>query len=44
LRRFIRAINTGEVFHPNFEEAVDLHRTIEAITRSSESGGWEKVV
>jgi predicted dehydrogenase len=44
LRRFIRAINTGEVFHPNFAEAISLHRTIEAITRASESGSWERVV
>jgi predicted dehydrogenase len=43
LRRFMRAINAGEVFHPNFGEALNLHRTIEAIARSSESGGWETV-
>jgi predicted dehydrogenase len=44
LRRFMRAINAGEVFHPNFEEALSLHRTIEAVARSSERNGWEKVV
>jgi predicted dehydrogenase len=44
LRRFMRAINAGEVFRPNFGEALNLHRTIEAIARSSETGGWEKVV
>src|SRR5262249_49324820 len=43
LRRFIRAINAGEVFHPNFGEALSLHQTIEAVVRSSESGSWETV-
>jgi len=43
LQRFIRAIDKGEVFHPNFSEAVGLHRTIEAVVRSSATGTWEKV-
>jgi predicted dehydrogenase len=30
--------------HPNFAEAVSLHRTIEAIVRSSSTGRWEAVV
>ncbi|MBI3328997.1 MAG: Gfo/Idh/MocA family oxidoreductase [Nitrospinae bacterium] len=41
LRRFIRAINEGAGFHPNFAEAVSLHRTIEAVVRSSKTGTWE---
>jgi len=43
LRRFIRAVNEGAAFHPNFEDAVRLHRTIEAVVRSSQSGRWEMV-
>jgi hypothetical protein len=30
--------------HPNFADAVSLHRTIEAIVRSSSTGRWEAVV
>ena len=43
LRRLIRAIDQGEAFHPNFSEAVRLHRTIEAVVRSSATGTWERV-
>lgn len=43
LRRFIRSIHDGMSFHPNFEEAVSLHRTIEAIKRSAATGAWERL-
>ncbi len=44
LRRFLRSVSQGESFHPCFGEAVNLHRTIEAVVRSSETGTWEKVL
>jgi len=43
LRRFIRSIREGTTFHPNFEEAVSLHRTIDAIKRSGATGNWERL-
>lgn len=43
LRRFIRALNSREGFHPNFGEAVSLHRTIEAVVRSSKTDTWEQI-
>ena len=43
LRRCIQAIATGEEFHPNFAEAVTLHRTIEALVHSSKAGTWTQV-
>ena len=30
-------------FHPHFGEAVSLHRTLEAVVRSSATGHWEAV-
>jgi predicted dehydrogenase len=44
LRHFMRCIQDGTTFHPNFADAVSLHRTIEAIVRSSSTGRWEAVV
>ena len=44
LRHFMRCIKDRTTFHPNFAEAVSLHRTIEAIVRSSSTGRWEAVV
>jgi predicted dehydrogenase len=44
LRRCIQAIAAGEDFHPNFAEAVGLHRTIEALVHSSKRGTWTEVV
>jgi predicted dehydrogenase len=43
LRRCIHAISARESFHPNFAEAVALHRTIEAVVHSSKSGTWTEV-
>jgi predicted dehydrogenase len=43
LRRCIQAIAADEDFHPNFAEAVALHRTIEALVHSSERGTWTEV-
>jgi predicted dehydrogenase len=43
LRRCIRTIAAGEDFHPNFAEAVGLHRTIEALVHSSRRGTWVEV-
>jgi predicted dehydrogenase len=43
LRRCLQAISAGEEFHPNFAEAVALHRTIEALLHSSKRGTWTEV-
>jgi len=43
LRRFIRAVNAGGEFQPDFGQAVRLHRTIEAVMRSSATGTWEHI-
>ena len=38
LRQFIQSLNTGTLFHPHFGDAVSLHRTLEAVVRSSATG------
>jgi predicted dehydrogenase len=43
LRRCLRAVAAGEDFHPDFAEAVALHRTIEALVHSSKSGTWAEL-
>jgi predicted dehydrogenase len=43
LRQLLQTMQRGGAFHPDFGEAVSLHRTIEAVVRSSESGAWTKV-
>jgi predicted dehydrogenase len=43
LRRCLQTIAVGKDFHPDFAEAVALHRTIEALVRSSESGTWTEL-
>lgn len=43
LRAFMSAIRDNTPFSPDFDEAVSLHRTIEAIERSSHTGTWEAV-
>ncbi|MCH8226518.1 MAG: hypothetical protein IIC97_11695, partial [Chloroflexi bacterium] len=35
---FGQAIRTGEVGHPNFDTAVELHRFLDAIRESSDQG------
>lgn len=41
LRQFIRATREGIAFHPDFGDAVALHRVLEAMARSSHTGRWE---
>jgi predicted dehydrogenase len=43
LRHFIRSLHTGTAFQPHFGDAVSLHRTLEALVRSSTVGRWEVV-
>jgi predicted dehydrogenase len=43
LRCCLQAITGGEEFHPNFGEAVALHRTIEALVHSSRSATWTEL-
>ena len=43
LRQFIQSVHTDTTFHPSFTDAVGLHRTLEAVVRSSTTGGWEVV-
>jgi predicted dehydrogenase len=43
LRQFIRLLHTGIPFQPHFGDAVSLHRTLEAVVRSSATGHWGAV-
>ena len=43
LRHFIQSLHTSTAFQPHFGEAVSLHRTLEAVVRSSATGRWEVV-
>jgi predicted dehydrogenase len=43
LRRLIQSVHSNTPFHPNFGDAVSLHRTLEAIVRSSATSHWEVV-
>jgi predicted dehydrogenase len=43
LRHLIQSVHTGTAFHPHFGDAVGLHRTLEAVVRSSAAGRWEVV-
>jgi predicted dehydrogenase len=43
LRHFIGSVHTGSAFHPNFGDAVGLHRMLEAVVRSSATGRWEVI-
>jgi predicted dehydrogenase len=43
LRQFIRSLHTGTPFQPHFGDAVSLHRTLEAVVRSSATGRWEAI-
>jgi predicted dehydrogenase len=37
-RRFAESINNGTTAHPNFDDAVENHRLLAAIVRSSDTG------
>jgi predicted dehydrogenase len=38
-----RGIRSGGVFHPDFADALALHRIVEAIARSQSEGRWERL-
>jgi predicted dehydrogenase len=40
LRAFVTAAGAGTAFHPNFDDAVVLHRVIEGIARASDDMVW----
>ena len=41
LRHLVQSLHSNIPFHPNFGAAVSLHRTLEAIVRSSAMSRWE---
>ncbi|MBI2871905.1 MAG: Gfo/Idh/MocA family oxidoreductase [Chloroflexi bacterium] len=41
--RFAQAIREGSEHHPNFADSLELHRILEAVAHSSETGRWEQV-
>ena len=43
LRYLIQSVHTGTAFYPNFSDAAGLHRTLEAVVRSSAAGCWEAI-
>jgi predicted dehydrogenase len=44
LRAFVNSIQNGDTdFSPGFKEGLGLHKIIEGIIRSSDTGSWEKV-
>jgi hypothetical protein len=43
LRHLIHSVHTSTAFHPHFGDAVGLHRTLEAVVRSSATGRWEVI-
>ncbi|MBI4308523.1 MAG: Gfo/Idh/MocA family oxidoreductase [Chloroflexi bacterium] len=43
VRTLVRSMRNGAPFAPGFSEAVHLHRTLEAVQRSSTTGGWVSV-
>lgn len=40
---FAEAIRAGQPFRPDFRDALGLHQVVEAIARSSDEGGWERL-
>jgi len=43
LADFLRALDRGEPFHPNFEDGLKVQRLLEAIEQSASSATWVKV-
>ena len=37
---FLGALSRGEVFHPNFEDAVAVQRLLQAVEKSAGTGEW----
>jgi predicted dehydrogenase len=37
---FLQALERGEPFHPNFEDALKVQRILDGIERSAASGSW----
>jgi predicted dehydrogenase len=40
---FLRALESGDVFHPNFDDALEVQRLLDAVERSSQSRSWIKL-
>jgi predicted dehydrogenase len=40
---FLQALSRGEPFHPNFEDALQVQRVLEAIVWSASSACWVKL-
>jgi myo-inositol 2-dehydrogenase/D-chiro-inositol 1-dehydrogenase len=43
LADFLKALAGGAEFHPDFGDAVEVHRVLDAVTRSAASRRWEPV-
>lgn len=43
LADFVRSLEAGETFHPNFTDGLSVQRLIQAIQKSAGSGTWETV-
>ena len=40
---FLDALAKNEPFHPNFDDAVDVQRILDAVDRSAQDGRWVKL-
>jgi predicted dehydrogenase len=40
---FLQALSRGEPFHPNFDDALQVQRVLEAVVWSASSGSWVKL-
>ena len=43
MRQFVKAINRRDTFQPSFAEGLSLHKILDALTRSTQTGFWEPV-
>lgn len=41
---FLQALANGQEFHPNFNDALQIQRLMEAVESSAESGRWGRIV
>jgi predicted dehydrogenase len=40
---FLQALERGETFHPNFNDALEVQKVLEAAMRSASSASWVKL-
>jgi predicted dehydrogenase len=44
LADFLNCLSKNEAFHPNFDDAVDVQKLLEAVETSAQKGTWTKVL